>query len=75
MSKKKKRNHFVPVMYFSNFYSEIDNATINAQKNMVTCYRIPDKELFWDKGKNIGCKKSPTFYKNVEYLQKYFTIK
>lgn len=57
VSDRKERQHFVPVMYYRNFYSQIDDIENNAKKGLIACYRMPEQNLFHDKGKNIGCKR------------------
>lgn len=57
MSKTKKHQHYVPRMYYSNFYANENNEKTHSVSGCLTCYRANSKTIFNGKANSIASKK------------------
>ena len=64
--KKTRKEHYVPVMYYKNFYSKEDNFETNSVKGLLACYYVGSSMPFNDNGRNIAHKRNLYEYSNDE---------
>lgn len=63
---KTQKEHYVPVMYYRNFYAKEDNVETNSLKDLLTCYYVGSNKPFNDNGRNIAHKRNLYEYSNDE---------